>query len=63
VPPRLCSNPTNSPRAARDALAAVRLLGAELLAQDELPLQIVVALQAGTVIYGIWAPLTGSTSP
>jgi hypothetical protein len=41
----------------------VRGLGAELLVQDELPLQIVVALQAGTAIYGMWAPLTGSTSP
>jgi adenylate cyclase len=38
--------------AAREALAAVRGLGEELVAQDEPPLQIVVALHAGTVIYG-----------
>jgi adenylate cyclase len=38
--------------AAREALAAVSELGAELVAQDEPPLQIVVALHAGTVIYG-----------
>ena len=38
--------------AAWEALAAVRELGAALVAQDEPPMQIVVALHAGTVIYG-----------
>jgi adenylate cyclase len=38
--------------AAVEALAAVRGLAEELAAQDEPPLQIVVALHAGTVIYG-----------
>ena len=38
--------------AAIEALAAVRGLGAELAAAGEPPLEIVVALHAGTVIYG-----------
>jgi adenylate cyclase len=38
--------------AAVEALAGVRGLAEELAAQDEPPLQIVVALHAGTIIYG-----------
>ena len=43
---------TNALEAAQEALAAVRRLNGEPSMADELPLEIVVALHVGTVVYG-----------
>ncbi len=43
---------TNALEAAQEAIAAVRRLNSEPSMADELPLEIVVALHVGTVVYG-----------